>query len=90
MKIACDTQIAFRTIEYLNNMGHTVVYRATNEMDNEWFENALNKGAELFISPDIDIDVLCNRHNIKSLKIPKGLKAKELNVWLKKKLKTVN
>lgn len=54
IKIAVDNQVSFRTIDELN-VDFDVVFNATDEPDDQWIEQALDLGAQVFVSPDLDI-----------------------------------
>lgn len=69
MRIAVDTQVADAAIDYLENKGFVVVFKAHHEPDNMWFRDALDLGADIFVSPDWDISFLCNSHNVKFIKL---------------------
>lgn len=86
MNIAVDRQVSNIAIEYLENIGHYVVYCANHEPDNIWFDSALYKGADLFISPDWDISFLCNKHNKKFIRLKQGLKGIDIGKFIAKKI----
>lgn len=62
MKIACDVGVSNKTIEFLKKEGFDVVYKADhNTPDEIWFYEALDLGADVFVSSDIDIAILVDR-----------------------------
>jgi len=75
-KIALDNQISKETTHKLRALKVDVVYRATNERDEVWVLNALNKGANVFLSPDLDIPNLLAQYDVKAvwIDVPQGLK----------------
>lgn len=73
MKIALDN-VSKKVQEKLGYYGHTVVYNATDEHDELWFSRALKLGAEVFISLDNDIDVLCNRLDKPFIRLKQNMK----------------
>lgn len=86
MRIACDNQVGYQSLALLARHGVLIVYRAHNERDVEWFEAALDAGAEVFVSPDSDIDALCNQHNKRFIRLKQGLKGTEVALFILKKL----
>lgn len=86
MKLACDNQVGLKTVQWLEKIGHEVVVWAGDLPDNEWFEEALDYNAEVFISPDWDIVFLCNKHNKRNIQIPPNLKKQDIFNFLKKRL----
>lgn len=77
IKIACDNHVSINNIEKLKTIGYTVVFRAWDESDFQWCNNALDKGANVFISCDWDIEFICNQNNVFCIRLPqnKGGKA---------------
>lgn len=70
MKIAVDVCIGSRGVSALECAGHHVVWCAAHgARDEVWFAHALRCGAELFISADIDIEILCWDHKVEFFKI---------------------
>lgn len=56
MKIACDVGVSNRSIKFLKMKGFDIVFKAnTGQPDKEWFDQALEAGADVFISADLDI-----------------------------------
>lgn len=97
LKIACDNHVSLENIERLKFMGYSVVFRAWHETDWSWCNEALEKGANVFISCDWDIEFFCNTNNASCIRLPqnKGGKA-QLNYItnrlkkLKKQIKVAN
>lgn len=54
MILAVDNQISLRVVEKLK-IHYKVVIWAGNDPDEVWLEKALDLGADVFISPDLDI-----------------------------------
>jgi len=73
MLIACDNIISFEDIERLESYGFKTVKWAGQEHDELWFREGIEKGAEVFVSPDYDIGILCNHYNKRWLQIPSGV-----------------
>lgn len=82
MRIAVDNQISGSTINLLENKGHKVVFWARHEHDEWWFLEALDKGADIFISPDWDIVILANQHDVPCIHLPQGLKGKDQATYI--------
>lgn len=60
MKIAVDTCVGHRGVALLRSAGHEVVTQAEHgEPDRTWFARARGAGAEVVVSPDADIEILC-------------------------------
>lgn len=74
MYIAVDNQISESAIDYLTDVGLEVIFKAGHEPDHVWFTDAYEMGAQVFVSPDWDISFLCNRYNVKFIKLKQGLK----------------
>lgn len=87
MKLALDCQISFKGAKILNNSGHTVVYHARHEHDQLWVRRAVEKGAEVFISPDWDIDIMCNQLNLYCIKLKQKQKSEDAVQFILKELK---
>lgn len=69
MKIACDVNVSKKTIRDLKIMGYDVCHEAQHgEPDAKWFSEALDKGAEVFISEDTDIGRLVAQNYDKKIK----------------------
>lgn len=87
MNIAVDNQVADVAVSYLKNKGFNVVFRARHEPDNMWFLDALDEGAEVFVSPDWDISFLCNRHDTKFIQLKQGLRGHEIGRFIEERIK---
>ena len=69
MRVACDVNVSARTIKFLNEKGFTVCFKAgAGQPDIEWFNQALDKNADVFISGDLDIARLVAENYDKKLK----------------------
>jgi hypothetical protein len=55
MLIACDNQVSKQYIDAFESHGFKVVTYAGNRADEDWVLEAIEKGAEVIISPDLDI-----------------------------------
>lgn len=86
MDIAVDNQVADMAINYLENKGFRVVFKAGHEPDNMWFRDAIDEGAEVFVSPDWDISFLCNQYNVKFIKLKQGLRNIEIGRFIQDRL----
>lgn len=68
MKIACDVCVSNRSIKYLQEQGFEIVAKAGHgEPDAIWFARALEMGAIIFISADLDLATLVERQYDKKL-----------------------
>lgn len=57
MRIAVDVQVSNKDIGQIARLGHEIVCVAKgSEEDNKWVERALDRGAELILTDDIEID----------------------------------
>ena len=94
MKIACDVNVSGRSIKFLQSHGYEVVYRAgAGQPDRKWFAAALERGAEVFISGDLDIAFLVEKEydkRIKWLNFPNmPYDNGSANQWLLNRLKQI-
>lgn len=53
--LAVDTQISHKTVRELSRHYEVVVVAGQSFSDEDWVEDALSMGANVFVSPDIDI-----------------------------------
>lgn len=91
MKIACDCQISKRTVELLKANNFDVVFRAHKEPDEVWIEAALDLGATVFISPDLDIPLYLDKVEVeyKWIDVRQGLRSGQQFSFLVKRLKKI-
>lgn len=91
MKIACDCQISKRTVELLKASKFDVVFRAHKEPDEVWIESALDLGATIFISPDLDIPLYLDKAEVeyKWIDVRQGLKSSKQFSFLVKRLNKI-
>lgn len=69
MKIACDVGVSNRSIKFLKNKGFDIVFKASaGQPDKEWFDQALEVGADVFVSADLDIARLVEKEYDRRLK----------------------
>lgn len=75
IKLAFDTQISKKTAHEMRMAGYDIVYHAKNEPDDVWIENALTKGATIFVSPDLDIPNYLDRMDVSAawIDVPQGM-----------------
>ncbi len=90
IKIACDNQVSKITVDTLDSI-FTVVTTAGNKPDDVWLEEAIDKGATVFISPDLDVPNYLDSAFVeyKWIDIPQGLGKQELCRHLIKQIKKV-
>lgn len=60
MKLACDNGISLAACDALEAAGHEVVFRAVDEPDEWWVREAIERGAECFVSCDWDIELMAD------------------------------
>lgn len=82
MKVALDNQVGEGAIRALKAAGHEVVMTAGDLPDHVWHRRAVEAGAELFFSPDYDIENLSLDIGKSFVRIPQGLGRGELNDWV--------
>jgi hypothetical protein len=84
MLVALDNNCPWITVERLERAGHEVVILARHESDEEWVDVALRRGAEVFVSNDLDIANLLNRWNSDAsfIELPKRVRGIELAKWV--------
>lgn len=93
LKIAVDNQISYNAIYGLKNRKFDVVLWAGDMSDEDWVDKAIGLGANVFVSPDVDIPILLDRmlpdEKIHWIDIPQGLKSKDQLRYLLTQLKTI-
>jgi hypothetical protein len=89
MRLACDRQVSFKTMDKLENHGHKVVVWAGHDPDAWWFEKGRTEGAEVFISADSDIDYMAHNAGIPFIKLPHGLGGKDMAFFLIRRLNKI-
>lgn len=89
-KIACDNHVSLKTMLALRNYGYNIVYRAWSEEDDTWCNNAVQKGATVFISCDWDIEFFCNKNDLTCIRIPQGKGGKAQRNFITKQLKRLS
>lgn len=75
MRVAADNQVSNRTIEALEKSGHIVVVMAGDRADYDWLGEAHEKHADIYISPDSDVENFALNHSRSYIKLPQGLKS---------------
>jgi hypothetical protein len=92
IKIACDNQISKRTVDKLE-IRFEVVLRADNEPDELWIEKAIDLGANVFISPDIDVPLILDKNypdlDYHWIDVKQGLASKDQYAYLLSKIKDI-
>jgi hypothetical protein len=75
IKLALDRQISKKTAVELRKAGYEVVFHANHEPDEVWIPAALDQGANLFVSPDLDIPNYLDRTDTGAawVDVPQGL-----------------
>lgn len=92
VKLAMDIQISNKAIRELDKMGYKVVCRALNsQKDEEWVAFALSKGANVFVSPDMDIPAILDRKEADTtwIGLPSGLKSKGQAEYTSKRIDSI-
>lgn len=86
-KLALDNQISNRCIRELSKH-YEIVYTAKNEPDEIWLEDAYGCGANIVISPDLDIPNYLDRmryDDVIWIEVPQNLRsAKQYDFIIKK------
>lgn len=72
--LAIDCQIGLKVVEQLKQHYEIAVY-ASDKADEDWVNEALEYGANVFISPDLDIPNMLDQLNDSSIwiDVPRGL-----------------
>lgn len=87
--LAVDNQVSKATIYKLENL-YQVVKKAEDLPDEVWVYQALDLGANVFISPDLDIPNLIYRESDTAIWIElPGLKSEKQYAFLIKKLRNI-
>lgn len=89
-RLALDNQISRNCAKALQRAGHEVVYHTRHEHDQLWFRRARELGANVFVSPDWDIDLLCNQYDIKCIRIGQRLTSEETLIEILKVIGLAN
>lgn len=87
MRVAFDTQVPSATIKAAEGCGHQVVYWAKDEHDEWWFREAMERGADVFVSPDWDIALMANKNGLGFIKLPRGIGKSRLVDFILNRLK---
>jgi hypothetical protein len=87
MRVAFDCQISRAAVEATEDAGFQVVYWAGSEHDELWVAEALDLGADVFMSPDYDIEILANRYDREFIRLPQGLGGRRLVDFVTRKLR---
>lgn len=82
MKLALDNQLGHSVIKALKVSGHEVVFTAGDFPDHIWFKKAVIAGAELFFSPDYDIENMALNNGISFIRIPQRIGKNELSDYV--------
>lgn len=88
-KLAVDVQISKRAIRELQAAGYSVVYQAKNaQKDPDWIEQALTKGANVFVSPDLDIPNYLDKRDVNAawIGLPHGIDGEMQSGYIIKRL----
>jgi riboflavin biosynthesis pyrimidine reductase len=90
LKIAVDNQISKDIVKRLIKKGYNIVLRAQDEPDEQWVEAALDLGANVIVSPDVDIPILLDRlgaDDVRWIDVPRYKKKENLEKYLIKAFK---
>lgn len=80
MKIAIDRQISPK----INLPGHEIILWAGDEDDEVWIQRAVERGAEIFISPDLDVPNILDANNYEGhwIEYPQNLKKEKAEKYI--------
>ncbi len=67
IKLALDGPISRKAAQQLRSQGFEVVFHARHEADEVWVPAALNKGANVFVSSDLDIPNLLDKEDTNAI-----------------------
>lgn len=86
--LAVDNQISLRVVDRLKQHFEVVLW-ANTMSDEDWVDEALCRGANTFISPDLDIPNLLDRvaPDARWIDVPQGLDRNKQFEFLMKQLK---
>ena len=74
MRIAVDVCIGNRGVRRLREAGHEVVVIAEHaESDRRWFGRVIEADAEVIVSGDSDLEILCYDHRIRFIRAKRNL-----------------
>lgn len=92
LKLAIDNQIALLVVQQLKR-NYEVVMIAGDLPDVVWIEQALDNGATVFISPDLDVPLYLDKNyedfGLIWIDIPQGLRASGQLAFISKKLSEI-
>lgn len=92
IRLAVDNQISHLTIKKLEKE-FEVVMMAENMPDEIWIEKALDKGATIFISPDLDIPLYLEKNyeelGLIWIDIPQSMKGSDQYKYISNKIKKI-
>lgn len=88
--LAIDNQISLRVVDRLKQH-YEVVLWANTMSDEDWVDEALCRGANVFISPDLDIPNLLDRvaPDVRWVDVPQGLQRDKQFNYLMNQLKNL-
>jgi len=87
VKIAVDNQVSKQAVRQLSKH-HEVVLVANDSQDEVWVDHALDLGAEVFVSPDLDIPNYLDRVQSDAawVDLPQGLRTEDQFSFLMKQI----
>lgn len=62
--IACDNQVSKDFCKRFEKHGFAVVVYAGDRADEDWVFDAIGAGAEVIVSPDLDIPNMLDKYNV--------------------------
>jgi hypothetical protein len=89
--VAVDTQVS-KSAQYTISNKFKVVFRAPHGMtDDAWIEKALDLGANVFVSPDLDIPLYLDTLGVdyKWIDLPQSMKSSKQANYILKRLKAI-
>lgn len=88
--LAIDNQISLTVVDLLEQHYDIAIW-AGEAQDEQWVEEALDTGANVFISPDLDIPNLLDRYgsDAKWIDVPQNIGSEKQYDFLLKKLKAI-
>lgn len=89
-KLAVDNQIGKNVIRKLERH-YEVVLTAGDKADEDWIPEALDLGANVFVSPDLDVPNFLDRENDPAIwiDVPQNLSGDAQFTFIMKKLKSL-
>lgn len=86
-KVALDNHLPKTAVDKITDAGFEVVFRAQDEHDELWFSLSVDLGANVFVSRDIDLEIMATNAGLDYVCPPEGVSGDALIDWVIRKLR---